>query len=158
MASKAQRIQYLTIGLCEGFVDMLWLQEYKFKKKNKTFITMSDNVKNTCKEINTFLKKNESGGGLAPKDLSKIGKAVDEMKANYLIEGKCFTKMMGLAIAVDMVVYQIHLTNGTKQKLFEKLLAKMNYLVKYFDKSRKWEDKDDLCLRAAENLRGSMEK
>jgi hypothetical protein len=158
MASKAQKIQYLTVGLCEGFVDMLWLQEYKFKKKNKTFITMSDNVKNTCKEINTFLKKNESGGGLTSKDLSKIGEVVDEMKANYLIEGKCFTKMMGLAIAVDMVIYQIQLTNGKKQNLFKKLLMKMNYLVKYFDKNEKWKDKDDLCLRAAENLRKSMIK
>lgn len=154
MASKVQKMQHLTIALCEGFVDMLWEQTYSKKAQNKTFSKMRKDVKEQCEEIRTLIK--QEGGFINIKDVAQIKKAIDYVKENYLLNGHCFTPMIAISIMVDMIVYQLTFVRGKKEKLFEKLLFKVNYLVRYFDKDRRWTDDSERCLNATEKLRQLM--
>jgi hypothetical protein len=151
MPSKSALRQHVTIALVEGLLDMLWEQDYRHRKRNATFQNDMRMIKERCAIIRAFLTK--EGGHLTTKDIKKVQVAIDYMKNTFLISGKHFTPMMGIAIFVDMVVYQISITKGEKQRLFNKLLYKINGLVRRIDQQGKWEDKDDLCLKAAEALR-----
>lgn len=151
MASKVQKIQHLTIALSEGLIDMLWNQKYKSQKNNKTFASIRIDIKNKCEEIREYIKS--QNGIVTQKDVDEMQKVIDIFKKEYLIDSKNFTPMMGVAIMVDMVIYQLKFTKGKKNELFEQLLIKINYLVRYYDKKRKWEDKENKCLMAAERLR-----
>lgn len=154
MASKVQRMQHLTIALCEGFVDMLWNQTYSRQKNNKTFSKMRNEIKDKCNLIRIFIKK--EGGEINAKDVAKIKEAIDTVKEKYLIDGKGFTAMIAVSMMVDMVIYQLRFVKEQKEKLFQDLLYKINYLVRYFDKDRTWEDTNERCLKATEELRQIM--
>lgn len=151
MASKTQKAQHLTLALSDGLMDMLWNQTYKNRSNNKTFSAIRIDIKDKCNEIREYIKS--QNGVITQKDVDEMQKIIDIFKKEYLIDAKNFTPMMAVAIMVDMVIYQIKYTKGKKNELFMQLLIKINYLVRYFDKKRKWEDKEDNCLKAAERLR-----
>ena len=153
MASKVQRMQHLTIALCEGFVDMIWEHTYSKRENNKTFSKMRQDVKEQCENIRTTLKN--EGGLITLKDVTQIRKVIDIAKVDFLKNDQ-FTSMMAIAIMVDMIVYQLTFVKEKKQKLFEQLLFKTNYLVRYFDQKRDWIDPEERCLKATETIRQLM--
>lgn len=157
MASKVQKAQRLTVALTEGFLNMIWEQTYSVKSNNKTIFKMTEDVRNCCRDIKDFL--DNEGGWITVKEAEQIRKAVDYIKVNHFKEenGKrIFTNMMAVAIMTDMVVYQLKYSKGKKRELFNKLLFKINYFVRYFDKNRTWQDDNDSCLKATEKLRELM--
>lgn len=157
MASKAQRMQHLTIALCDAMVDMVWEQRYSKQDQNKTFKEMMHGIKDVCFEIRIFIRT-EPNGSLSANDIKRVGRAIQKMKSEFLPDTKEFTTMMALAIMVDMIIYQLKVVSNHKTEIFTKLLKKVNYMVRYFDRNQLWEDDNDHCLKAAENLREYMEE
>lgn len=154
MPSKAVKIQHLTIALCEGFVDMMWQQHYEHKEKNKTFAHARERINSKVKEIRKYIV-NEQGqiyGG----DVKQIKEVIDTIKTKYLMDGICFTPMMGIAIMTDMVVYQTITTKGEKNKLFNQLLTRINYLTRHYDPRYKYNGDDTNALDATEEMRKLM--
>jgi hypothetical protein len=154
VASKVQKAQHLTIALCQGLTDMLWEQRYMHQEKNKNFSHARERVNSAVIDIRKLLIK--ENGQIHNGDIKKIKEIINIIKTEYLIDGIGFTPMMGVSIMVDMVVYQISVTNGEKNKLFNTLLTRINYLTRYFDPKGMWEDPDETCLKATEHMRKLM--
>jgi hypothetical protein len=160
MASKVQRMQRLTVALSEGFLNMIWEQSYEGKKNNKTVKKMTDDVMKCCREIKDYL--DNEGGWISVGEAEKIKKNVNYIRDNHFPDygendhRKSFTRMIAISIMIDMIIYQLKFSKGKKRELFDNLYFKVNYFVRYFDKNRKWEDKEDGCLKAAEKLRELM--
>ena len=154
MPSKGVKVQHLTIALCEGLVNMLWEQRYKDQEKNKTFSHARERVISKVKEIREYIVKEQ--GRINTNDVEQIKKVIDEIKDNYLLDGYGFTPIMGVAIMTDMVLYQITITKGEKNKLFNELLTRINYLTRYYDPKNEYSGDDSKILEATEKMRELM--
>lgn len=154
MPSKGAKVQHLTIALCQGLVDMLWDHRYKKQKRNKTFAHVRERINSKVEEIRTFLIKEQ--GPVTSNDVKEITGVIKVIKEKYLLEGNRFTPMMGIAVMTDMVLYQITITKGEKNKLFDELLTRINYISRYYDPKNDYEGDDGKALEATEEMRKLM--
>ena len=154
MPSKAVKVQHLTIALCEGLVNMLWEQRFEKQKKNKTFAHARERVTSKVTEIRKFITDEQ--GPIYNGDVKQIKEVIDIIKKKYLLDGISFTPMMGIAIMTDMVLHQITVTKGAKNKLFNELLTRINYLTRYYDPHHRYKGDDSNALKATEEMRKLM--
>ena len=148
MASQSVKLQYVTIGFAEGYTDIMWDQRYREQPNNKTFKSMRQRLSSQCDRIREVLSKE---GKLSPKDLKRIGGAIDDLKIDFMDDGK-FEPMMAVAFVIDMIVYQLaKMRNLKKKELYETLLVRIREFERYFDRNREYDDPTGMI--AAERFR-----
>jgi hypothetical protein len=151
MAGKNLRRQYAIIGLCQGFVEMIWQQRYANQENNKTFAGARDRLIKQCDQISYIL---HAEGPLLSKDLLKIKARIDSLKDEHMVDGE-FRPMLAISFCIDLIIEQLKYTRGAKNKEFQGLLARIREFERYFDRHKTYDSPEGMemadAFRSASN-------
>ncbi len=155
MASKAFINQALTLSMCQGLMEMVWMQQYERQANNKTFAGMFGRLKRDVGAAYNVLMRVDRQQ-LSFMDMTRVHAKVDGMKRDKQIfpDGR-FSAMLALSYCRMLVDTQLELTRGAKWKAFDAVSYRLKEFERYFDRNKSF-DPPDLESRT-ERLEGVMQ-
>lgn len=130
--------QAITLALCEGFIEMVWEQEYRDKPKNKTFAVMRGKLKRDIAKAFETLNR-LSRCAYTKKVCLLVDEGAQRMKADMFPTGN-FNILVALGICIELVLFQVDVAGPEKARAYDQVYFRLQEIIRYFDHQKNFDD------------------